>query len=276
MNQDRNRLRAFADVVSVDAWHQSFNSERREVDLKVDVVFSEGRVGGEASSPVQFRLRLRKAILMVITPETEPVDVVRESIRREHEDSFTEWSEETVRKKNLSASAGLELSLSKAGASGGAEVGLKGKNEASSTLKEIRSGKIQPMKTIFRYDNIENTYTWVIDCDSAEHLDGRAWDANTSPLLRLKDIRTDPGRGIAPSVRVGVKCLREDLIITDIRLKSDISMKEKILGNEDKIKLKAAEAYIRTKLCEVGLDVGDLGNDFARVILMDVSAKTEE
>ncbi|WP_210166631.1 hypothetical protein, partial [Neorhizobium galegae] len=98
----------------------------------------------------------------------------------------------------------------------------------------------------------------------------------TSPLLRLKDERADPGRGIAPGVRVAVKCLREDLIISDIRLKDELSFKDRIIGNEERIKERAAEAYIRTKLCELGLEVGDLSNIFARIFLLDIAAKTEE
>ncbi|CDZ40505.1 Hypothetical protein, partial CDS, partial [Neorhizobium galegae bv. officinalis] len=176
MNFDQNRLRAFADVVSVDAWHEAFSSDKREVDLKVDVVFSEGRVGGEDDSLVQFRQRLRRATLIVITPETEPVGIVRESIRREQADEVSEWSAEKVRKTGLLAEGGIEASISAKGASGGGHAKLGAKMEAAHTYRETAHGKNQPMKTMFRYDNIDETYTWVIEGDTSEYLYGRAWD----------------------------------------------------------------------------------------------------
>ncbi|WP_151343446.1 hypothetical protein [Rhizobium leguminosarum] len=276
MNNDLNRVRAFADVVSVDAWHQSFDEGKQEVDLKVDVVFTEGRIGGERGSPVQFRLKLKRATLIVITPETEPVEVVRESIRREENHLLTEFSSEQVTKSDLAAGFDVNASANLAGGIKGAlSVHTAGKHEISRTDKEKVVGKHHPMKALFRINNVNNTYSWIIDCDAAQFLEGRIWDANASPLMKLRDLRNDPQRGIAPNVRVAVQCLREDLIITDIKLKDDPSLKDKILGNDEKLKLKAAEAYIRTKLTEIGLEVGDLSNDFAKLVLMDLVAKTE-
>ena len=56
-----NRKRAFADVVTVDAWHGSFLEGHAKVDLHVDVVFGTARVGGESQSPVRFRLSAKRA-----------------------------------------------------------------------------------------------------------------------------------------------------------------------------------------------------------------------
>lgn len=129
---------------------------------------------------------------------------------------------------------------------------------------------------MFRFDNSEQTYTWTFECETAEFLVGRAWDANASPVMRLKDLRQRGVRGIAPSVRVAIKCLREDLLITDIRLKDDeLSLAEKLLGKEQKTKKRAAEAYIRTKLMETGLDVGDISNEFASIVMLEVTANSD-
>ena len=41
-NNMPNRLKVFADVVSIDAWHDKFTSNKTVVDLHADVVFSTG------------------------------------------------------------------------------------------------------------------------------------------------------------------------------------------------------------------------------------------
>ena len=42
-------------------------------DLHADVVFGVARVGGEADSPVRFRLSIKRAGIIVLIPESEPV-----------------------------------------------------------------------------------------------------------------------------------------------------------------------------------------------------------
>ena len=56
-----NRKRSFADVVTIDAWHQAFDDQNSIVDLHADVVFGTARAGGETDSPVRFRLSVKRA-----------------------------------------------------------------------------------------------------------------------------------------------------------------------------------------------------------------------
>lgn len=279
MNQDRNRLRAFADVVGVDAWHKSFKPGCQEVDLKVDVTFKEGRIGGEENSPVQFRLRLRRATLVVVIPENEPAEVVRESIRRDDDAQIIDWefksTQTTHREASIAAESSVAISLLESSAKAKLSADAAANVAGDQTKIEKSSGRERGMKSRFQYDNVEQSFNWLIDCQSTEFLDGRAWEANQSPLMVLRDMRVDPSKGIPPNIRVAVKCLREDLLISDISIKDGISLTDRLTGNDERIKLRAAEAYIRTKLCEVGLDVGNLSNDFAKIILVDVVAKTE-
>lgn len=275
MNSDQNRLRAFADVVSVDVWHQEFSNDCRQAELKADIVFSEGRIGGEDDSSVQFRLKLKKATLVLIVPETEPVSIVRESVRRGYSNDASEWSTETVQTTEVAKSAKVGVTASLKDISASADLAAAGKTERTRTHREKLSGRSENIKTIFRYNNIDETFTWVIEADSSEYLIGRPWDPLISPLVTLRDERSNSSKGIAPSVRVAVKCLREDIVISDIVINDELSFKDKIMGNSEKIKLRAAEAYIRTKLFEVGLEVGNLENAFSVVTLLDVSAKSE-
>src|SRR4051794_22753548 len=106
MRNTENRKRAFADVVTIDAWHDSFSKEST-VDLHADVVFGTARVGGDSQSPVRFRLSLRRAEVIVIIPDSEPVSVDRKSVSRdapELEGRLTQIVERTAQ-ANLKASA---------------------------------------------------------------------------------------------------------------------------------------------------------------------------
>lgn len=220
MNQDRNRLRAFADVVGVDAWHKSFKPGCQEVDLKVDVTFKEGRIGGEENSPVQFRLRLRRATLVVVIPENEPAEVVRESIRRDDDAQIIDWefksTQTTHREASIAAESSVAISLLESSAKAKLSADAAANVAGDQTKIEKSSGRERGMKSRFQYDNVEQSFNWLIDCQSTEFLDGRAWEANQSPLMVLRDMRVDPSRGIPPNIRVAVKCLREDLLISDI------------------------------------------------------------
>jgi hypothetical protein len=94
-----NRKRAFADVVTVDAWHEEFDDAHSKVDLHTDVVFGTARVGGEPESPVRFRLSVKRAEVVIIIPELEPVSVDRASVSRDspdYEGHLTEVVERTI------------------------------------------------------------------------------------------------------------------------------------------------------------------------------------
>ena len=72
---ERNRKRGLAEVVSIDAWHERFGESCDRADLHANVTFMTGRLGGEPESQVRFRLSLKRAEIVVVIPETEPLSV---------------------------------------------------------------------------------------------------------------------------------------------------------------------------------------------------------
>jgi hypothetical protein len=97
-----SRKRAFADVVTIDAWHDAFNDQTSAADLHADVVFGTARVGGETDAPVRFRLSVKRAEVVVVIPEAEPVAVDRKSVSRDAPDlqgKFTEVVEQSAHAK---------------------------------------------------------------------------------------------------------------------------------------------------------------------------------
>lgn len=272
-DENDNRLKAFAEVISIDAWHEQFSEDRQIADLHADVVFGTARVGGERESPVRFRLSLKRAELIIIIPDSEPIGVDRSTIARlGNAATFTRTTEQTTQ-TTRSLEGGGNASISGAGASGALSV--KGRAEKSTSLNEKLEGKeeVLSIKVTHRFNNNDKTDGWRFESALEDaSLDGRPWDAMQSPLLKLVDKRKGGSRKVEPSIRLEIRCLREDMKIEDIIIK-DETLRGKLAGKVGFTNnLKAAEAYIRNKLEELGLEAGDLSDDFAKIKLAEVTA----
>ena len=101
-------------------------------------------------------------------------------------------------------------------------------------------------------------------------LDGRPWPSD-KPRLKLIDRRAPNFRALEPTVRVEVRCRREDLEITDIRFKDDARQQAFLLREGHRNRIAAAEALIRSRLLQEGLidPKADLGDDFLELTLSD-------
>lgn len=268
-----NRRRVFADVVSVDAWHQRFDSTHPKVDLHVDVAFGTARVGGEADSAIRFRLSVKQAEVVVVIPDTEPVSVDTSSVAREGPDArgrLTETLEQTSHfhaKGGLAASVGKTDLFASASASVSAEGDLtaKKKVEMSGWLMAATSSKTE-----------EGYYRWIIKPTASRSLEGRPWDANSKPRLKVIDTRKDRSKGIPPAVRVEVRCRREDLCIDELQVK-DAKLWDQVKSRLGfKNRMAAAISYIRDRLSEEGLEIRNIEDIFGNVTLASVTAETVE
>jgi hypothetical protein len=117
-------------------------------------------------------------------------------------------------------------------------------------------------------------YAWLIEPGINRVLEGRPWDVDAEPRMKINDARSEGSRRIEPSIRVEVRCLREDLEIYDIRVLRERRFVSVIKDAFGRNKLAAAEAVIRTRLFREGLDVGDLSDPFARMTLCSVVAES--
>lgn len=271
-NQD-NRKRAFSEIVSIEAWHSPFSQEGARADLHADVVFGEGRVGGELESKVRFRLRLRRADLVIVVPETEPLAIDKASVSR---DNSAEISGSKVthitRGAALSGSASLEAVVAASGPSLNASVASKAEFNSGAGSRVEASELVKAMK-IKQSLTAEGHYRWEIKPQLLEYLDGRPWAAATEPRLTLIDKRADRSKGIPPMVRIEIRCLREDLEISDVEIKDKAIWTKLKGGMAFENKKIAAEAYIRNRLCAEGLEFGDISDPFGQLVLAHVSAE---
>jgi len=131
------------------------------------------------------------------------------------------------------------------------------------------SGQMRVMQS----KTAEGYYRWVLEPADGAFLVGHPWDPDQAPRLKLVDLRSDKSSRIPPSVRVEVRCKREDLTIEDITLKDETlwhSIRER-LGHRNR--MAAAESYIRNKLVDEGLDVGNFEDLFGDLTLGSVIAE---
>lgn len=265
---DTNRRKALAEVVTAEAWHAMFKPNRTQADLHVDVVFGAGRIGGGDSSGIRFRLSVRRAEVIVIVPEHEPVAIDKVSVRRDApqaESGKIESKVKTRRSASLAAGAGLGANEkgTKAHAEAKAQMALAASKECAITATQAQKGMV-----VTQSQTTEGHYRWLVEpALAAMNLGGRPWDAAKTPRLRLMDQRPAGSKSMPPIVRIEVRCLREDLEITNITVDDDKTWNLLKRRKAHETRRIAAEAAIRAMLTEEGLVVGDMADPYAPITL---------
>ncbi|WP_199084650.1 hypothetical protein [Bosea sp. ASV33] len=261
LNSD-NRRRALAEVASLEAWHESFTSSRKAAALHVDVSFDVGRIGGEEGSGVRFRLALRRAEVVVIIPPGEPASIDPTSVSRDNR-SVKVSTQKTVsskEKREVGANALLKADqhLVKGRLAAKAFYALGGKSQTLIKIAENATA----MRIRHKLDS-EGNHCWTIEPSAEQALSGKPWSADKAPRAKVNDDRPKGSPSLAPSVRVELRCRREDLLITDIQIDRP---GWKALGDPfGRNKELAAEAVIRTRLAQAGLLTGDISDPFAMI-----------
>ena len=259
-----NRRRAFADVVSIDAWTGDF-ANGTEVSFHADVVFGTARVGGEPESPVRFRLSVRRAEVILVISDVEPVKVDPKTVYRGTPEPEVKVTASEERSTSASAKGEIDMTLSSAGMDGKLTIGAGGQTSISANQKMEMASSVHSMN-VKQSKNEEGYYRWEIRSTDQKALDGRPWNSS-EPTARLVDQRSKGSISIPPSVCVEVRCRREDLIIDDLMLK-DENLMSKLQGKAGfKNRRAAAISYIRDELLKEGLYVGNIEDAFGQLTL---------
>lgn len=273
--RNNNQARNLSDIVSLEAWHDELTCDLGRSDLHVDVSFMTGRMGGGNDNPVRFKLTLRQAELVVVVPATEPVKVDPKSVRRDTRDRKATVTDTYKRSGKVEGATAAKVKLRSTGADVNfeAEGGVSGSAsrdhlvEVSETVRSIVAvhGKAA-----------DGAHFWTLSPAMGDTLDGRPWDGVQEPRLTLVDTRKADSRSLPATVRVEVRCRREDLEISEIVL---TDQKQQGLFKKDpnrRNKLAAAEALIRTRMFEEGLleNSADLNDPYARMTIAVVSAES--
>lgn len=254
-----NNPRASAETVSVDAWRTKFGEGSAEADLHIDVVFSQGRVGGGGSSPVRFRLSLKRAEIRVRRDSLGTIRIPPHSVTRTPivEATKTTQSETT---KSLEGKGALAAAPQKIGVS----VHLKGHSAMNITERIDETAHVYKM-TISHRKN-DDGYSFIIIPNNQDRLVGQPWSSE-SPRLRLRDSKADRKRGEPPEPTIELRCKREDLIIEDIQFTEQSGVHWFSLSREKQL---AVEQYIKEQLVLIGFECGDISDPFCDLLLADV------
>ena len=272
MNSD-NRRRAFADVVTVEAWHNDFANDVTKVDLHADVVFGTARMGGEIDAPVRFRLSIRRAELIIVIPELEPVAVDTQSVSRDAPKFEGRITKRVQAAKEASVKSEASLALDPAILRASISSELHGQISGSQS-RQLELTQSVTLMIVTQSRSPDGHYRWLIEATDSEPLAGRPWNAQEQPRLKLIDKRSDRTKGIPPTVRVEVKCRREDLVIEDLQLK-DESLWDSLVGRAGhKNRVAAAISYIRSRLAEENLEVDNMEDVFGQITLASTIAQS--
>lgn len=172
--------------------------------------FGVARVGGEADSPVRFRLSIKRAEIIVLIPESEPVRVDKRSVSRDSPASKGHLTQVVERALETSAEGAAGIGLSKDKFGGGAKLEVTAKAQQQTNSKLELTTAVELM-IVVQSQTADGHYRWTVESPRSSVLVGRPWDANKQPRLKLVDKRKDRSKGIPPTVRVEVRCRREDL-----------------------------------------------------------------
>jgi hypothetical protein len=198
----------------------------------------------------------------------DPKSVSRDS--PEIEGRLTETFEE---KSKVGSLAEGEATVSPVTASGRLKVQLEAGVSQSASKKLSFSGAARLM-IVTQSQTDDDQYRWTVESRSQRPLAGRPWDAAKEPRLTLIDRRKDKSKSIPPTVRVEVRCKREDIVIEDLEVKDETlwaSVKARAGFHN---RMAAAESYIRDRLTEEGLEVKNISDIFGELTLASTTAES--
>ena len=263
-----NRQMSLKEVVSIEAWYQCFSDETRETDFFLHIKFQDGIFGADPNDPVRFKIRLKRAVVVVI-PE-DPIKVPKASVRR---DRVIVDAKKTIERRsatNLSAEANGEVSASSLGLNASAQAKFGAKAEKDVATHSVETITHSGMTIEHSVDDAQNN-VWTFAPAEGTSLYGQAFN-ETGPLMKLTH-KAQLAK-LPAVVKVRVSCLREDIEILNLEAKDDPKgFLRKGMGEEKKLRL--AEEIIKDTLATNGLEFGAISEKFSRIHVADVIA-TEE
>jgi hypothetical protein len=215
MIRGNNLARIFTEIVSIDAWRTSFDTEKESATVHVDLSFLEANLGSEEESKVRFNLALTRAELVFCIPATEPLKVIQNSVDREPSvEGLQKYMRENRTGIGFSADAALAISNRPFASAGVAASTEKRHQDVTVTETTVPVSQFSMKQSTDQHGN----YRWEITSERGQTLNGKVWDPVKRPRLSIKRFKNTT---IQPSCRVVVKCRRQDFFISNLQLKSN-------------------------------------------------------
>lgn len=257
----KNLVRSVADVVSVQGWAIENGDS---LNIHVDLAFREARVGGGIDDLVRFRLALLRADLVAVNPQSEGLEILPQSVERQRACLSVERDVQSAEGNASTLGITAELALNEKPSFATRLFGGREKYRSRSFSSRAIT-KSREIEVNHRVD-ASGSHRWEMIPAAGSTLSGSGWEARDSPRFAIR--RPPPGP-LPRSMIFQVRCLREDLRITDIKIAVDETEVMSIFSPTDKARIAAAEAFIKKRLAEAGLVSGDLSNPFAEICLLE-------
>jgi len=194
-----NRRRAFAEVVTLEVWHKPLGAKRKTVALQAHVVFGTARLGGEAVSPVRFKLSLKRAEIVAIVPEAEPVSVAVDSVARAiHNVKAKKTTKSKVKKgASLDACGEAGISSTEAKAKAKASIAVTSRGGGSVDREEvIETSQIIQLILVTDRKTPDGFHKWDVSALGDGALEGSPWDANVTVHTPSGSYRCDEANAV--------------------------------------------------------------------------------
>lgn len=270
-NFDNNYRRTLRQLAVANGWFENEEGSDRHT-LHLNVTFREERLGGDIDEPVRFRVRLKRCEIVVIVLDDEnSLSVDPRSVDYTKPDKPAEARR--AKTKNDDFEFGGEVLVTSEKPSG--KGWLKGKKAKSNSNETSDTQSINILHSL-NSRSVDGHPSWMITNAYNEYLEGSLWDPHEEPRLTLIDKRSEAARtrhietGMNPYCRIDIRCRREDLEILEITLRDPERDGFEKQRQDYKVRLRAAESFIKHQLQLEGLAVGDIHEMFSDMIVGDL------
>ncbi|WP_375264208.1 hypothetical protein [Palleronia sp.] len=270
-----NKRRSLGRLAITRAWFDPIpDRSPPRYSFHMDVTFQQERLGGGPNDPVRFQVGLKRCELVVMLPRGEErLKIDPRTIAVGQTTTDVTIRRATSATSEVSAGAGLGVGAS--GATGSANFSAKAKRSRS---VEATSEEILPVLLGTRSESTDGHQSWnIARMDGAEVLEGLLWNANKDePRFELIDGRPPAVRdreertGLHATVTIEVRCKRQDLEVTEVSLTDPEESKTFARLTNRRKATKVAEAFIKKKLQEEGLRVGDVHEQYSDMVIGDL------
>jgi hypothetical protein len=274
MSNVSNSHRILQELVSLEAWHKPLEPNT-DSPFRVALSFRDARYSGDAETPIEFQVELKRATLVVVCDSNLKVPMgTKVRVYPPLEKSYRQIQVDT-RDQSASTSDRLSTSLTADGIKGPTGRISTGRGRSGSESHERRT-ETEYTQVVSQYIQMQyrqsgDEHHWDCDPINAETLRGSAHTGD-DPVMELRP--TIDRRLEDLGVRVFLKCKAEDFDIKDIRMKKTVM--EQLTGEDLERRKRLAKEVIKYKLAEVDLEVVDLEASFGEVIIADIVAIPEE
>ena len=248
-----NNPRNWGGAVSLEVYRGEYTSEETIANLYINVNFVTGRVSEKAKSGLRFKLSLRRAEVCILKDASGTLKIPLSDIYRPGSIQ-AEYEEESSRSDDVKVGAKLGHS--------GASACAESATDSSQRDKLVYKAPIDAIRVMHRRNGDEHIYD--LSPLSAETLIGAPWQPGRK-ILSLDASACGVGYE-APEPLIQIRCLREDLEISDIQYHGGSVFNFSALTKNKQV---AVEAYIKERLALCVLHQEDLSDPYATIVIAD-------